>query len=325
MAEEDAEKAFFQAQAMNANMVDYSTVEGQAPDNSDSDDYDPSNTLQDQYSASLSDSKQSANLPSNPASYDPSSPNEAPLPQDPTPGHQADRQSPPPDQSQPPSGAPAQQNTKTIGGFVVDDEDEDDKGDTDYEPPAVLGAEGADAARQQPLSGNADQATSTPDVSLNEPAQDSASSKNVSNSSYSPASKNAAPGQSVYGSQALQAENGQESAAPTPTPDPSPTSRGRLPHDRVGILEDRIQEDPRGDTAAWLELISEHRSRNRIDNARETYERFLKVFPLAVSMPSPSKERKAYENRPSNGWRMRPWSPRSVNCTGSSRFSTERS
>lgn len=295
MAEEDAEKAFFQAQAMNANMVDYSTVEGQAPDNSDSDDYDPSNTLQDQYSASLSDSKQSPNLPSNPASYDPSSPNEAPLPQDPTPGHQADRQSPPPDQSQPPSGAPAQQNTKTIGGFVVEDEDEDDKGDTDYEPPAVLGAEGAegaDAARQQPLSGNADQATSTPDVSLNEPAQDPASSRNVSNSSYSPASKNAAPGQSVYGSQALQAENAQESAAPTPTPDPSPTSRGRLPHDRVGILEDRIQEDPRGDTAAWLELISEHRSRNRIDNARETYERFLKVFPLAVSMPSPSKERK---------------------------------
>jgi cleavage stimulation factor subunit 3 len=63
------------------------------------------------------------------------------------------------------------------------------------------------------------------------------------------------------------------------------TSRARLPHDRVGILEDRIQLDPRGDTEAWLDLINEHRSRNRIENAREVYERFFKVFPTAVSGP----------------------------------------
>lgn len=306
MAEEDAEKAFFQAQAMNADMADYNTVEGQGPDNSDSDDYDPSNTLQDQYSASLTDPNQTEHLPSNPAPPDASSPNETSLPQDLNPGHQpgdSQAQSLPQDESQtpasmPPSGAPAQQNTKTIGGFVVEDEDEDDKGDTDYEPPAVLGAEGADTAAQQPLSGNANQATSTPDVSFNETAQHPASSKNVPNNSYSPsASKNdvsvpaaaAAPGQPVDGSQQLQPEN-QESAAPTPTPEPSSAPRGRLPHDRVGILEDRIQEDPRGDTAAWMELISEHRSRNRIDNAREAYERFLKVFPFAVSISSMSKD-----------------------------------
>lgn len=296
MAEEDAEKAFFQAQTMNADSVDYNTVEGQG-DNSDSDDYDPSSTLQDQYSATLTDSKQSENVSSNLAPFDSNSPNETSLPHELNPDQQAGDaypQSIAQDEteasaSMPSSTAPAQQNTKTIGGFVVDDEDEDenDKGDADYEPPAVLGVEDVNTMRQQPFSGNANQASSTPDVSFNESVPD-ASSKNVPNSSHSPSvSKtdvSAAPGQSMYTSQALQPENTQESAAQTPTPDPTSTSRGRLPHDRVGILEDRIQEDPRGDIPAWLELINEHRSRNRIDNAREVYERFLKVFPFAVSI-----------------------------------------
>jgi cleavage stimulation factor subunit 3 len=58
--------------------------------------------------------------------------------------------------------------------------------------------------------------------------------------------------------------------------------RARLPQDRVGLLEDRIAEDPRGDIDAWLELIAEHRSRNRIDQAREVYQRFFSIFPTAV-------------------------------------------
>jgi len=77
-------------------------------------------------------------------------------------------------------------------------------------------------------------------------------------------------------------------------PKPSPVSssvpaaglnvpKARLPHDRVGILEDRIKEDPRGDLDAWLSLISEHRKRNKLDDARAVYERFFKVFPSAVS------------------------------------------
>lgn len=57
----------------------------------------------------------------------------------------------------------------------------------------------------------------------------------------------------------------------------------RLPHDRVGILEDRIKEDPRGDLEAWQNLIGEHRKRGKIDDARKVYERFLAVFPSAVS------------------------------------------
>lgn len=59
--------------------------------------------------------------------------------------------------------------------------------------------------------------------------------------------------------------------------------KARLPHDRVGILEDRIKEDPKGDLEAWQNLIGEHRKRGKIEDARKVYERFLAVFPSAVS------------------------------------------
>ena len=56
----------------------------------------------------------------------------------------------------------------------------------------------------------------------------------------------------------------------------------RLPHDTIGILEDRIKEDQRGDIEAWLELIAEYRKRGKLDDARSVYERFFVVFPSAV-------------------------------------------
>ncbi|KAL8858414.1 MAG: hypothetical protein Q9178_005095 [Gyalolechia marmorata] len=58
--------------------------------------------------------------------------------------------------------------------------------------------------------------------------------------------------------------------------------KARLPHDKLGILEDRTREDPRGHMEAWLELISEYRKRNKIQEARATYERFFLVFPAAA-------------------------------------------
>ena len=67
----------------------------------------------------------------------------------------------------------------------------------------------------------------------------------------------------------------------TPT---SATPKSRLAHDTIGILEDRIKEDPRGDMTAWLELIEELKGRNKEDEVRKTYERFFQVFPLAVSI-----------------------------------------
>jgi len=105
------------------------------------------------------------------------------------------------------------------------------------------------------------------------------------------------------------------SAAPTPTPESpqqpqinmAPTSvaqqpaeaapapqvasppvvvlpKARLPHDRIGILEDRIAADERGDLQAWLELIEEQRRRGKLDEVRKVYDRFFEVFPMAVSM-----------------------------------------
>lgn len=62
--------------------------------------------------------------------------------------------------------------------------------------------------------------------------------------------------------------------------------KGRLAHDVVGILEDRIKDDPRGDVLAWLELIEELKRRNKQDEVRQLYDRFFEVFPLAVCSPS---------------------------------------
>lgn len=61
-----------------------------------------------------------------------------------------------------------------------------------------------------------------------------------------------------------------------------PTPKGRLPHDILGQLEDRVKEDPRGDLDAWLSLIDEHKKRGKLETARSVYERCLAVFPFAV-------------------------------------------
>lgn len=308
MADEDAEKAFFQAQADHAESAEYKADGEEGADNSDSDEYDPSNTLQGEYSTTPTDSKQNESVPPDASAPEQQRPDDVSPPTDTDPAQQtgSDQPSQTPQRAESQEATPAstsgtnsaQPKTRTIGGFVVEDEDEDEAGDADYEPPAVLGVEDMNSipvnVPQQPISGNANEDTSTPDVSLDQAAQQSANAKNVSNSSFHPFaadSKNEAStpsGQDLYNSRTPQLENVQSSAAVTPTPESPSTSKGRLPHDRIGILEDRIQEDPRGDIPAWLELINEHRSRNRIDNARDVYERFLTVFPFAVSHPRQS-------------------------------------
>ena len=59
--------------------------------------------------------------------------------------------------------------------------------------------------------------------------------------------------------------------------------KARLPNDLVGILEDRIKVDPKGDIDAWLSLIKEFERRGKLEDARKAYQRFLEAFPLAVS------------------------------------------
>ena len=277
MAEGEAEQAFLQAQTEAA---EHNQTEGQQAGSSDSDDYDPSKTLQDEYSASVPDPKQD----------DENTPSAAP--------DQTIKSEPPP------AAEPVQQpKTKTIGGFVVEDEDGDgdadededgdDQKDADYEPPGVLDVEyvnttSVNIPQQQTSPENPNQSSSTPDVSLQGAEQDSAGQDNVPNSSCSssvPAPKNdVSSAQAAYLPQQLQPEQAPESPSSASVSSPPTASRGRLPHDRVGILEDRVHEDPRGDIPAWLELINEHTSRNKINNARGVFERFLKIFPSAVSI-----------------------------------------
>ena len=94
-------------------------------------------------------------------------------------------------------------------------------------------------------------------------------------------------GQPVPPSKSIQAVDGPTdqnmSAAPS-------APKARLPHDTIGILEDRIKEDQRGDLNAWLELMAEYRKRGKLDDARSIYERFFVVFPSAVSSTTSSHE-----------------------------------
>ena len=74
--------------------------------------------------------------------------------------------------------------------------------------------------------------------------------------------------------------------APAAVPSPAPSSNvtpafGGL--DPVALLEARVKQDPRGDMDAWLNLIADHRRSSRLDQARTTYNRFLEIFPQAVS------------------------------------------
>lgn len=291
MSDEEAETAFFQAQANEVEPTDAAAPDDAGSEN-DEDEYDPSRTFDDQYEAPLDTEQDGEEAPED----------ETPNP-DPTSNLDSGLAAENQDESQDPSRAPSQTSTpapqvnalaqpqaKTIGGFVVDDdEEEEDAEEADYEPPAALEVDDTNHIpmnmSENPSSENANQNTS-PDVSFNQAVQGSLM-PDVAISSYSPALPSnidpSASAQATWGSHDPSIQN---SIAPTPVPDSPSASKGRLPHDRVGILQDRIDEDPRGDVPAWLELIAEHRGRNRLDSAREVYENFLKLFPMAVSLAS---------------------------------------
>ncbi|KAI0104702.1 hypothetical protein GGR51DRAFT_521748 [Nemania sp. FL0031] len=64
----------------------------------------------------------------------------------------------------------------------------------------------------------------------------------------------------------------------------STNTKLRLPADVVGMLEDRIKEDPKGDIEAWFALIEEQKRRHKVEDTRKTYERFLEIFPQAAEV-----------------------------------------
>lgn len=208
-----------------------------------------------------------------------------------------------PEESAVPNGSTEQQ--RTLGGFVVEeDEDDEDEDEEEYTPMLSIPPEdkvdaeedlrhvdggSADDQRLETVSTSNDKPT--PDPLSSNLAQEQEESGRAS-SERAESVSHVAPVPSTNHAPADAPDVAEPShliplvhtnAASTADASASSVTKARLPHDHVGLLEDRIKEDPRGDLDAWLSLIAEHQRRNKLDEARAVYERFFKVFPSAVS------------------------------------------
>lgn len=150
---------------------------------------------------------------------------------------------------------------KKAGGFIVGSSDDED--DSATPPPPAVPAAAANSLK--PASSDAQSRAFT-----HSPLQQSTTSAEA-------ISDPAAAGPTA------QASNGLGIVTATPNMN---EAKSRVPTDIIGILEDRIKDDPRGDMDAWLALIEENRRRNMIQDIRAIYERFLEVFPQSVSFPA---------------------------------------
>ncbi|KAF2144565.1 uncharacterized protein K452DRAFT_295997 [Aplosporella prunicola CBS 121167] len=257
MADMTPEMAFLQSlQAGGSNEYDPAAT-APAQDDDEDDDYDPSSLMPDTMTPTTYDpAAPSSNAPSRTASAAPDA-----------------NSTNKPAATKPP---------RTMGGFVVDDEDDEEE--TTAAPVAKAGTtgglSGAPVSSHTPersVSQTPVNALASSDVPIQKAAQDQGVS-GVSNGASGaaapvPADSSASVNQPPPQSQQPPAPNG--TAA-------KPATKTRLPQDRVGIFEDRIAEDPRGDMDAWLSLISEYRRRDKLDEARAVYARFFKVFPSAA-------------------------------------------
>lgn len=241
------------------NVSSYDPMAGPAGNNDESeeDDYDPSNFV-----AGAADSE-------------PSSANVTPAvePAEADDGSAQPAAAPAQEQSPNTNGAVKQQ--RTVGGFVVDDEDDEEEAN---------GLNGSlSTAGTTQVAQAADNTFSTSEQSMSEKAtQDTGVA--------APAHSTVAAAQPISTSSLrspVAASNPSGSGTPLnmTAESSAPVSKTRLPADRVGILEDRIAEDPRGDIDAWLSLIADHRNKGKLDETRKVYERFFQVFPSAVSSP----------------------------------------
>ena len=108
-------------------------------------------------------------------------------------------------------------------------------------------------------------------------------------------------------SQATTSQTQNQAPVPTPSPQvnigaavvpppvvPSNVIPAMTSLDPVALLEARVKEDPRGDMDAWLNLIADHRRNSRLNEARSTYNRFLEVFPQAVSDPTQNPRTRSF-------------------------------
>ncbi len=194
---------------------------------------------------------------------------------------------------------PAQSKPRIVGGFEVDDEDDegsqDGKDEVDVYDPSV----GMDFDASTPADAFANEAPNLLDRTSQSPEQENGNTPLPVQATGSPADADVssftpAPGVST----GLHAPHAATATPPYTAPDlPAQTSpprphvngsvvpgfpKSRLAHDVVGILEDRIKDDPRGDLDAYLELIDEFKNRTKQEDVRRVYEEFLKIFPFAV-------------------------------------------
>ena len=277
MADIDPEMAFLDAQSKEQEYdpaTDYSHLANQPEDEDDDDDeYDPDSAFAE---VTRSPSTHSASMPESAANTPP-----VPVTEDALKPQPADAAAPTPSKQ-----------VRTKGGFV--DDSEDDEADvpvTVSKASATLSNTGAPGSPQRsvtlspnnttaqqnmPSSSAQDQAIPGVSSSVAVPEIPLAASVPSGGTPVPDFTKKAPPSH-------LDVASARQSTAPA-TPVSASLPKARLPQDRVGLLEDRIADDPRGDIEAWLGLIEEHRRRHKHDEARAVFERFFKVFPSAVSV-----------------------------------------
>lgn len=196
----------------------------------------------------------------------------------------------------PQPAAPVAKKPRTAGGFLVgDSDDEDEDGDDDGEP------QQQQQQQQQPHQVAHKETGSGASSSGGSAPAPVPASATAAPQSHSPALQTATltvqdnAGATTFNAPPVPQQVSQQSGATTaavpttpssaaPAVDPTPVTQPAP--DRVAIYEDQIRDDPRGAMNAWLELMKEKRARNDIDGARQVYERFLAIFPQAVSQPA---------------------------------------
>jgi cleavage stimulation factor subunit 3 len=314
----DPELAFLESQKEYDPAGDYSSATApeaapaeSVPADEDEEEYDPSAVILPSRAEQKAPSEQSPSIP-------PSATNT------PTPGAEGLR-------PQPAAAAPSKQ-PRTVGGFVVESEDEDEVTDTNPQAGAAsLNAYGTSHSPQRTISQSPNN-TLAPSNETVHSAQDQgqpdvAPFVSVASNDAASVQSPAVPAQGTpVANLTMTGGSGQlntASARPSTVPSTPVTNlpKQRLPQDRVGMLEDRIAEDPRGDSEAWLSLIEEHRRRHKIDEARAVYERFFKLFPTSVSSIGHAIRHLLTQSRLSNGSSISIWRQAWMNSAGWNKYS----
>lgn len=198
--------------------------------------------------------------------YDPASVDLSALPQEDEQDHSRPtslKPSPQPTTEPAPAPAPALKRRKTAGGFLVGDSDLEDDDDAPAPVSTSLPIQPSQAPQSLPQS----PLQTSPSAPLAEEAVSNVPSTSQANNA--PATLVVVPAE-PSGVVAPQYDNG-----------------AGAPYDVITALEERIKHEPRAAMDAWLDLITELRQRNDIDALRDVYERFLTVFPQAVSLIDP--------------------------------------